>query len=54
MTSSHSNRYRFYKETISSQTYKKEKLLYSGHFGPKDFSIKQGVADHVINLKSNF
>ena len=52
MTSSHSNR--FYKKTISSQTYKKEKLLYSGHFGPKDFSIKQGVADHVINLKAIF
>ena len=57
MTWSHSNR--FYKTTISSHCLDLQKelklsTLYSGHFGPKDFSIKQDVAGHVIHLNAIF
>ena len=52
MTSSHSTR--FYKNTISSHYLDRQKeiicFLHSGHFDPKDFSIKQGVAGHVMQL----
>ena len=57
MTWSHSNR--FYKKAISSHCLDLQKelklsTLYSGHFGPKDLSITQDVAGHVIHLNAIF
>ena len=57
MTSSHSTH--FYKKTTVATvfTYRKRKtvcFLHSEHFHPKDFSIKLGVAGHVMQSQTIF
>ena len=56
MTSFHSKH--FYKTNVSSHCLDLQRKtvysLYSEHFGPKDFSIKQDGAGHVIHLNAIF